>query len=297
MAVTRWFLTSALFAVCAPLALAAEAQSGPLLFQEAKILYDNLQYPEALAKLKEAVRAPGNKRSDLVEIYQLMGFVYIVQGRKTPAQRAFEILLKLSPAFELNPILTSPKILDFFNKVKDEMRIKERVVMNHTPLGESPASERIEVRAYVIDLQLRLQSMKLYFRRRSEPNYSVADMTASVDAAKGEGARTYTGAIPFLWTIDDETELFIDYYIAGLDDWGNWLANSGTPKEPLTFRINLMSGELPEGARKQPLVSKWWFWTLLGVGAAGAITGTVFGVIWALEPGPPNFGEAVLVLH
>ena len=89
--------------------------------------------------------------------------------------------------------------------------------MKHTPVEDSPASARIEVKAYVVDLQKKLKDMKLYFRRRGQPNYSVADMNATLDTKKGRGAKTYLGNIPFIWTVYEETELFVDYYIAGLD--------------------------------------------------------------------------------
>jgi tetratricopeptide (TPR) repeat protein len=274
------------------------SKSGSVLLQEAKILYDNLQYREALTKLKSAIQVRGNKRSDIVEIYKYMGFAYIALGKKKHAHRAFELLLKVNPNYEMNPLLTSPKILNYFNQVRDELRKKDRVIMQHTPVTDSPASKRIEVKAYVVDLQKKLKEMKLYFRRRGDPNYSIADMNATRDASKGRGAMTYVGAIPFIWTLYEETELFVDYYIAGLDDRGNWVANAGTPKEPISFRINLMSGELPEGTRRTPLVKSWWFWTLIGVGVAGLSVGGYFIINEATKPpGLPDYGEAVLVFH
>ncbi|HOX46330.1 MAG TPA: tetratricopeptide repeat protein [Myxococcota bacterium] len=273
-------------------------KSGTDLLQEAKILYDNLQYKEALDKLKEAIRTKGNSRANVTEIYKLMGFIYIIQNQKTNARRAFELLLKIDPNFEMNPLLTSPKMLDFFNEVKNEQKKKDRVIMQHTPVTESPGAARVEVKAYVVDLQKKLKGMKLYFRKRGDPNFAEAEMAASRDVAKGAGSMTFVGAIPFVWEIYEETELFIDYYIAGLDDRGNWVANAGSPKEPFTFRMNLMTGELPEGARKTPLVKSWWFWTLIGAAVAGLGVGLYFGIDAALqEPPPPTTGQAVLVFQ
>ena len=277
---------------------AQEAKPGSVLLQEAKILYDNLQYKEALVKLKTAVQVRGNKRSDIVQIYKYMAFIYIVQGKKKHAHRAFQLLLKVNPNFEMNPLLTSPKILSFFNKVKDEIRKKDRVIMKHAPVTDSAAAKKIEVKAYVVDLQKKLRSMKLYFRRRGEPNFSVSDMNAARDAKAGRGARTYLGAIPFIWTVYEENELFVDYYVAGLDSRGNWVANAGSPREPISFRINLMAGEVPEGHRKTPLVKSWWFWTAIGVGVAGLSVGGYFLIDNLTQPpGLPDYGEAVLVLH
>ncbi|RME23145.1 MAG: hypothetical protein D6806_11760, partial [Deltaproteobacteria bacterium] len=239
-----------------------ELSKGEMLLKEAKILYDNLQYDQALAKLKKAIRAKNLKKTTITEIYKYMGSIYIIQGRANYAKRAFELLLKIDPNYEMNPLLTSPKILSFFNKVKEEVRSRQRVIMNHTPLKELPASDRIEVRAYVVDIHNRLRSLKVYFRRRGDKEYSVADMVPAKSA--GKGARTYVGYIPFIWTVTDEVELFVDYYLAGVDRKGRWVANIGNPKEPLTFRINLMQGKLPEGARRTPLLKAWWFWSLVG---------------------------------
>jgi len=273
-------------------------KSGKELLQEAKILYDNLQYRQALNMLKTAIRKRGNRRSDIVTMYKYMAFSYIALGKKKHARRAFELMLKVNPNYELNPLLTSPKILNFFNKVRNEQRRKDRVIMKHTPVTESIASARIEVKAYVVDLHKKLRHMRLYFKRRGDANYSVTDMHPSLKGVKSKGAKTYVGVIPFIWTVYEETELFVDYYIAALDSKGNWVANAGSPKEPISFRINLLAGELPEGARKTPLVKSWWFWTLVGVGVAGIGVGGYFLVdSLTSPPGLPETGEAVLVFH
>ena len=270
-----------------------DMSKGQLLLKEAKILYDNLQYDEALAKLKKAIRTKNLKKTTITDIYKYMGSIYIIQGRTNYARRAFELLLKVAPNYEMNPLLTSPKILNFFNKVKERVRSRHRVIMNHTPLKEIPASERIEVRAYVVDIHNRLRSLKVYFRKRGDKEYSVADMVPAKSA--GKGARTYVGYIPFVWTVTDEVELFVDYYIAGTDQKGRWVANTGNPKQPLTFRINLMQGKLPEGARRTPLLKAWWFWSLVGAAVVGAGVGTYF----ALSGGGASAdrGQAVIIVR
>jgi hypothetical protein len=270
---------------------------GNLKLKEAKILYDNLQYREALKKLKEAIRVKGTTRKDIVEIYKYMGSIYIVQGQKKYAVRAFELLLKVSPNYEMNPLLTSPKILNFFNKVKDSVQKRDKVIMRHTPIGEISAAERIEVKAYVVDLHNKLRRMQVYFRRRGDPEYSKVQMRPAKATGREAGARTYVGYIPFIWHLTDEVEMFIDYYIAGSDAKGRWVTNMGNPKQPLNFRINLMAGKIPEGARSTPVLKSWWFWTLVGVGLAGAGIGTYFGVTAGGGRSQPTTGQAVLVIR
>lgn len=272
--------------------------SGNRYLKEAKILYDNLQYRDALKKLKQAIRVKGNTRADIVEIYKYLGFIYIIQGHKKHARRAFELLLKVNPNYEMNPLLTSPKILNFFNKVKESVREKDKVIMRHTPVTEVEAAERIELLAYVVDIHKRLREMRIYYRRRGAPEYSTVTMTPQQEESRGKGSMTYVGYIPFIWNVYDEVELFVDYYIAGVDARGRWVANMGNPKQPITFRINLLSGELPEGARKTPLVKSWWFWTLIGAGVAGLATGGYFIADSLSEGRPkPDYGEAVLIIR
>ncbi len=279
--------------------LLAQDSSNQFL-QEAKILYDNGQYSEAMQKLQQAIKIKGTPRKDIVEIYKYMGFIYIVQGHKENARKAFELLLKVDPGYEMNPLLTSPKFLNFFNKIRDDLRQKDRVIMRHTALTEVSAAERIEVRAYVVDLQKNLSKMVLYYRRRDDPQYSSVEMSPSKEAAvgMGQGAQTYVGFIPFLWNVYGESELFIDYYLAALDSQGRWVANSGNPKQPVTFRVNLLAGKVPEEALKPPLTRTWWFWTLIGVGVAAVVGGGVaIGLAMQKEPAPPNTGAAVLILR
>ena len=172
--------------------------------------------------------------------------------------------------------------------------------MRHTALTEVSAAERIEVKAYVVDLQKKLNKMVLYYRRRDDPQFSTAQMTPTKEAAvgMGQGAETYIGMIPFIWNVYGETELFIDYYIAVLDPQGRWVANSGNPKQPLSFRVNLLTGQLPEDATRPPVTRTWWFWTLIGVGAAGLIAGGVVLGLSLQEGRPePTGGSAVLILR
>ncbi len=272
-------------------------QSGNRSLKEAQILYDNLQYRDALNSLKAALRVKKNSRRDIAEIYRYMGSIYIIQGQKKNATRAFRLLLKVDPDHEMNPLLTSPKILTFFNKVKEAVLKKERVIMRHSPLAEVAAAERLEIRAYVVDLHQRLKNVRVYYRKRGTPTYSIVQMKTAKKTGKGKGTSTYIGFIPFVWQVTDEVELFVDYYIAGIDAKGRWVANVGTPKQPQNFRINLMAGTVPEGSRSTPLLKQWWFWTLVGVGAAGIAAGSYFIIDSSgstpLAPG----GEAVLIIR
>jgi tetratricopeptide (TPR) repeat protein len=263
---------------------------------EAKILYDNQQYKASLKRLKKAIRVKGTSRKDITEIYKYMGFIYIIQNQKKHAKRAFELLLKINPNYEMNPLLTSPKILDFFNQIKEKSRKKVKVIMRHTPLAEVTAAERIELKAYVIDLHKRLRQLKIYYRRRGDPTYSSVMMKAEKGTGERKGSMTYIGYIPFIWNVGDDIEMFVDYYMAAIDKAGRWAANTGTPKQPMTFRVNLMVGTLPPGARSTPTLESWWFWTLVGAGVVGLSVGGYFLYDHLDQPpAEPTTGQAILI--
>jgi tetratricopeptide (TPR) repeat protein len=287
-------LLALMLTAAVPDSRAVDLEEGNQQLKEAKILYDNLQYDEALTKLKAALKQKNLRKSEVVDIYRYMGSIYIIKGQKENATRAFELLIKVEPNYEMNPLLTSPKILDFFNKVKEQVRSREQVTLKHTPLQEVPAGERIELKAYVVDSQNRLDKLLVYFRKRGDPEFSSVDM--AIEGGAAGGAKTFIGFIPFLWSLTDEVELFVDYYLAGVDKNGRWVANMGNPKQPLTFRINLLEGKLPEGVRRTPLLKAWWFWTLVGVGAAGLATGIYFGVAGG-GGGAPQTGQAILIVR
>jgi len=99
--------------------IAAFAQSANEKLNQGIRSYEELELETAITLLNEALRL-GLPKPSQIEAYKHLGFCYIDTDRSADAQKAFESLLKLNPAYELDPNL-SPKYLNPFNSVKSVM--------------------------------------------------------------------------------------------------------------------------------------------------------------------------------
>lgn len=68
-----------------------------------------LEQPEALSV------------SDRIELYRLKGMAHYSLIEMDQAMTSFIALLQLDPDYEMDPVKTSPKILNFFNQIKDHL--------------------------------------------------------------------------------------------------------------------------------------------------------------------------------
>jgi hypothetical protein len=63
----------------------------------------------------------------------------------------------------------------------------------------------------------------------------------------------------------DTSRYLLEYYIEARDRAGNPVGRVGSPERPLALRV----AGVP---RERKFYQTWWFWTAVGVAAAGAIT-------------------------
>lgn len=84
-------------------------------------LYEDGEYRESLDKLRAILLSVGEekiRKRDRVTIHQYMAFNYVAIDEEEAAKGEFLELLRLAPAFRLDPKETSPKILSVFTSVK-----------------------------------------------------------------------------------------------------------------------------------------------------------------------------------
>ncbi len=98
--------------LCIVLSAAPSPAPNPYL-EEAKQLYQDLEYERALEALKRALSSPGTRSPDLAEIHVLRGLCHLQLGRDESGRGAFRAALLASPQAQLPP-LTSPKIRAVF---------------------------------------------------------------------------------------------------------------------------------------------------------------------------------------
>ena len=84
-------------------------------------LYNDLRFEEAIENGKELLQ---NKqvlnKSDLLVIHRYMAYSYFNLSQPDSARAHFLTLLSLDDKIQLDPIRTSPKIIDFFKEVRKE---------------------------------------------------------------------------------------------------------------------------------------------------------------------------------
>ena len=137
----RFIIFAAAFVfVTAPL-LAQNVPSIDSTLKEIERLYNNGQYITAELEARRLAEETQLGDSVKVQIEQWIAFSLIAQGKSALARDRFLFLLAINPDYELNYVLTSPKILAVFNdaKVKFVSHKKNRPDSAETMLAvESP---------------------------------------------------------------------------------------------------------------------------------------------------------------
>ncbi len=291
--------SSSLWAACASLAIAlapfaahaAEGEKpGVKELVIAKEAYDSAEFEKAITYLKEALdKTPQQDRAQRIEIFKYLGQASLAQGKNLGAEEAFRNLLREDPDHQLNPLLTSPKIVEFFNAVKAQIRKEGKVTVKHTAPESFRAGDTLELTAYAFDPNKKIARMDVFYRVKDETK----DFARSAEAQRAPGDDTrWTAIVP--WTFGERSSSFvIEYYVAAKDGTGEWVGTSGEPREPHDVEIKVIGGTyVPPDPT--PFYQKWWFWTGVGVLAAGG-----GAAVWYLqpEPAPPATGAAVIVIR
>lgn len=238
--------------------LGAECRSNPYL-PRAKDQYDRLEFDPAARTLQRAVEHARNCRKDLADIYRMKGFIDAINAERERCQRAFEILLALDPDYVL-PRDVPPKIRACF---EDALRVPEarrRLTLWHEPPGLVAPNAPVAISMTVDDPLRLVDQVQVWFRRVGVKVYTVvrarADDTVSV-------------VIPALSLAPSPEPYEMEYFVRAVDRWEGTLVESGDPEVPLMFSV--------EASRQGSSVLKeWWFWSILGVVAVGAVVGAVF---------------------
>jgi hypothetical protein len=92
-----------------------------------ELLYNNARYVDAELESRRLSEAPLLTDSAKVEIEKWIAFSLIAQGKPSFARERFVQLLTINPDFDLDPVLTSPKILTVFNDAKANYLSRKRV--------------------------------------------------------------------------------------------------------------------------------------------------------------------------
>ena len=275
-----------------PVRMRLAQATGSDLLSQAKILYDDLQYDAALQKLKAALKVGDLSRAEIVEVYKYMGFIYLIQGKEKYAEASFKLLLKYDPDHQLNPLMTAPKFIDFFNRVKAKQVAASKVILRHEPPKRFAPGQPLTLTAYVVDRGGRMSRLLVYYRKKGS---AAAFSSVEMEPDPADPTR-YEGLVPYVFGTEPGTYT-IEYYIAAVAADGQWLATAGDPKAPLEFQITVTETARPPGPPPEEggLLSKWWFWA--GAVALAGAAGAGIYVVAQPPPEPPDTGAAIVVIR
>jgi hypothetical protein len=101
----------------------AQAQNDLNEISQIKYLYDDLRFEEAIQFGRKYLKESNDLGSkQLTYIHQYLAFSFFNIGETDSARVHFLSLLSVTPEKELNPLETSPKIIDFFNQTKSDFQ-------------------------------------------------------------------------------------------------------------------------------------------------------------------------------
>lgn len=106
--------------------LYAQENNTTALLHEIEQAYQSLNFTEAKIKAEAALKDYDRfKVAELTEIHKILGLIYFSQNRRPEARAEFENALSLNPALELDPMMVSPKIMEFFRQVKEDLTAQQ----------------------------------------------------------------------------------------------------------------------------------------------------------------------------
>jgi hypothetical protein len=113
--ITVFLIFLPLFSAC------AQTSSLDSLFNVAKTKYDDGDVDGAeLAALRGLREASTLDDLARLRFHLILGYVYVAREQKETALREFTAVLEANPAYDLDPVQTSPKILDVFREARKD---------------------------------------------------------------------------------------------------------------------------------------------------------------------------------
>jgi len=95
------------------------------LFQIAQERYDDGQFDQSeLLALRGLREAEGLDEPDKLKVHLLLGYIYVARDQRSVALSEFTQVLEANPAYEPDPVQTSPKIMEVFNVAREDYLLR-----------------------------------------------------------------------------------------------------------------------------------------------------------------------------
>lgn len=116
-----WLVGVVLWCACLP-ASAPPARAQEAVVDSVRAAYQRLAYDVAETRARAALAGEALRLDQRTELHTLLAIIAFTQNEVEAARRAFNLALDLTPDLQLDPLLVSPKILAFFDEVKQTRR-------------------------------------------------------------------------------------------------------------------------------------------------------------------------------
>lgn len=263
---------------------------------EAEQMLKRMQYQKALAQVELILRAVESGPEDLAAAYRIQGLSLAALNRSKEAVEAFRYLLAIEPDFRL-PKSVSPKLRTPFYQAVGMVENQKPIRISHKPPQAGEKLGGLKLRARLLSDPLRM--VKGIRFRYLGPSGETKDLSVLV-----EGPKVVSFKLP-----DDFGQQEFSYWVEAFGEHGGVLARAASAGQP--FVVRAVPKPVPEASPvavvrlaepppADPAVASasqdsaeptrwyqsWWFWTAVGVVAAGAITAGVLVGTSGDDPDP-----------
>jgi tetratricopeptide (TPR) repeat protein len=258
----------------------------------AERFFSDMEFAQALKTVNRLLKSPENGPEDLIAAYRLKGLCLSAVGNTSAAILAFKMLLSIDPAFKSSviwPPEISPKLIAPFYRAAESTRNLGSITLKHlSPEPEEKlGGHRLEVTLLSDPLKM-VKTIRFRFRKEGQ----------------GQEHRTVlqvkkTGRLQ-VFLPPGFSGRYITYFFEALNEYGGVLSRSGSLKRPFSLGRGAPRPDLmPADASRDPLVSQsdeqrrwyktWWFWTAVGLVAAGAATAATLTLSGDEPSGPQDY--------
>ena len=145
----------------------ASGQTADSTLKAANGLYNAGAYESAELAARRLMEQGPIADSIRTQAEQIIAFSLVAQGKTDLAREHFESILSLNPSFELDPVLTSPKILTVFQEAKLRSGVA-RTMVPSPGIVDSPEAANITFRAVLFP------GWEQYYRGRTTVGLALA---------------------------------------------------------------------------------------------------------------------------
>ncbi len=243
-------------------AAAAEGLPENPLIGQGIALYEDMEYEASVDALQRALVRAENLPEQKILIFKYLALDYLVLGRAEDARQAFRQLLAIQPEFELDATF-SPAHRGLLEGVREQWEVEGRpgwvpiearlpaVTFEHALPASAERGSGLDLRVRAVDPAGRAERLVLAYRPGGSTEFTRLELRPQPGGLAG-------ATIPG----DAVEPPVIEYYFEAIDGAGRLAGRMGDAGVPL---------RVPVPGEEEGILSKWWFWTAIGVAVAASV--------------------------